>query len=341
MTNKSLKIRIKLHTGQDLLANEPPILDKINEGTPSTKQHSGKHKLLSKMIFTFGGLFFLSASALYLGLSNQDLASNQANIDEQSTTLSKSYQLKPSINSSVSAFPPGAPSMNDLSSLSEPARSGLKEEETDDEPMLPNIQGNEDQLSETDILADESFPVNEPMIQQDLADIPSIDRIDDAVSPTLYGMKVSSNPPAGIPETEPGDTEDSAARPETLVSAVSVNSLYPPNSPNIARAQLTNDVINREPIDRIEEVVRVEGQSLRRLFYYTEFRNMQGQKAVHIWEHDGKVVAEVKFHIRGDRWRVYSSKYLSPSMTGDWIIHVIDGEGKPLKSENFVYSSYE
>jgi len=291
----------------------------------------------------FGGLVFLTALLFYFGLSNRDTAGKHTSIDVQSAMLRDSYQSKskPSTNAAVSAISPTAPSMNDSSLLTGSARSIPSGEKSDHEPMLSNFQNSENQLSETAILAGESFPVSEPMNQQDVPDEPNLDWAHEAASPPASDLQAPTHPPVSHPLSEPSDTEDLAQGSETLVAEVSVDSRHPPDGPNIARAQLTNGVINREPIDRIKEVVHFDGQALKRLFYYTEFLNMPGQKAVHRWEHDGNVVAEVKFNIRGARWRVYSSKYLSPSMAGEWKILVIDGEGKPLKSEHFVYSSYE
>jgi hypothetical protein len=108
---------------------------------------------------------------------------------------------------------------------------------------------------------------------------------------------------------------------------------------NIARAQLTTGIEAREPIDRIESVVYTEGQQLKRLFYFTELRDLKGETIIHRWEHEGEVVAEVKFNVRGNRWRVYSSKYLSPQMTGQWRVIVVNSKGESLVSADFTFES--
>jgi Protein of unknown function (DUF2914) len=108
---------------------------------------------------------------------------------------------------------------------------------------------------------------------------------------------------------------------------------------NIARAQFTTGIEAREPIDRIESVVFTEGQQLKRLFYFTELRDLKGETIIHRWEHEGEVVAEVKFNVRGNRWRVYSSKYLSPQMTGQWRVIVVNSKGESLISTDFMFES--
>lgn len=108
--------------------------------------------------------------------------------------------------------------------------------------------------------------------------------------------------------------------------------------PNIIRAQLTNGIKNREPIDRAESVISTPSQGFKRLFYFTEFRGMKGQKVFHRWEHEGHIVAEVKFNVGGNRWRVYSSKNLIPSMEGEWKITITDATGKVFLTDSFVYN---
>lgn len=108
-------------------------------------------------------------------------------------------------------------------------------------------------------------------------------------------------------------------------------------SPHIARAQFTSGIEAREPIDRIEKIFHSEGNNIKRLYYFTELRNMKGDSVIHRWDHQGKTVANITFNIGGDRWRVYSSKNLPSSLKGRWEVVVTDLSGKPLASESFIY----
>ena len=78
-----------------------------------------------------------------------------------------------------------------------------------------------------------------------------------------------------------------------------------------------------------------------RIYYFTEIRDMAGQTVTHRWEHDGQVMAEVPFEVGGDRWRVYSSKNLEPSWTGEWKASVVDGSGATLSANTFTYNKAE
>lgn len=113
------------------------------------------------------------------------------------------------------------------------------------------------------------------------------------------------------------------------------NSVMP--SAKLARAQFTNGIQHREPIDRIETSVVGEGQGAKRLFYFTELRDLKDETVTHRWEHEGKVMAEVRFNVGGDRWRVYSSKTITPTMKGKWRVVVTDAQGQVLSADSIVY----
>jgi hypothetical protein len=107
-----------------------------------------------------------------------------------------------------------------------------------------------------------------------------------------------------------------------------------PASGTVARAAVTSGIENREPMDELSSVTTEVGK----IFYFTELRGMEGQKVTHRWEHNGEVMAEVPFEVGGPRWRVYSSKNLAPSLTGEWKVSVLDANGNPLSTNTFAYN---
>ncbi|NOY73670.1 MAG: DUF2914 domain-containing protein [Gammaproteobacteria bacterium] len=109
------------------------------------------------------------------------------------------------------------------------------------------------------------------------------------------------------------------------------------NENNIARALFTNGISKREPIDKITGQLTAAPQELKKLYYFTELRGLKGQTITHQWQYDNKVVAEIEFKVRGNRWRVYSSKYLQPHKKGDWQVIVKNGKGNPLETSQFTY----
>mgnify|MGYP000576719174 CR=1 FL=1 len=97
---------------------------------------------------------------------------------------------------------------------------------------------------------------------------------------------------------------------------------------SVVRSIFTTSIQDREPIDKLEKSAEAD-----RVFYFTELRDMSGQTAIHRWEFDGKVMAEVKFDVRGPRWRVWSSKSFTPGWAGDWKVSVLNGAGETISEE--------
>ncbi len=105
---------------------------------------------------------------------------------------------------------------------------------------------------------------------------------------------------------------------------------------NIRRAQFTNGIIKREPIDNVDEL-RASEKELKKLYYFTELQGLKGQTITHQWQHENNVVAEIEFKVRGNRWRVYSSKYLQSHKKGSWQVVVKDEKGNRLEVSPFTY----
>ena len=99
----------------------------------------------------------------------------------------------------------------------------------------------------------------------------------------------------------------------------------------VARSTLTTHVLDHEPQDSITTLTNDNV----RVLYFTELRGLEGQTVVHRWTRDGKTMAEVDIDVGGPRWRVYSSKNLEPSWTGEWTVTVVDAAGRTLATDSF------
>ncbi len=106
-----------------------------------------------------------------------------------------------------------------------------------------------------------------------------------------------------------------------------------PAGGRVARAMFTTEVVDREPVNRVLALAN----DVRRIYFFTELRGMQGQTVYHRWEYNGEVVATVKFEVKGPRWRVYSARDLDPLALGRWTVVVTDEKGWPLKAAIFEY----
>ena len=104
---------------------------------------------------------------------------------------------------------------------------------------------------------------------------------------------------------------------------------------SVVRGVFTSAVTDREPTDTITSL----SNDATNIKFFTELQGLQGQTVTHRWEHADKVMAEIKFDVGSARWRVFSSKRLDPSWTGDWKVSVVDANGGILGTSTFTYTA--
>ncbi|MBT8132349.1 MAG: DUF2914 domain-containing protein, partial [Gammaproteobacteria bacterium] len=101
----------------------------------------------------------------------------------------------------------------------------------------------------------------------------------------------------------------------------------------VARGRLTSAVEQREPVDDLGSTIMGSGAAEQQYYFFTELRELAGQRVRHRWIYNDRVVAEVPFNVgEAWRWRVYSSKTFLPSMTGRWHVQVV------LEDNSIIYS---
>jgi len=99
-------------------------------------------------------------------------------------------------------------------------------------------------------------------------------------------------------------------------------------------AQFTTGIENREPLDQINFIEN----NIRTVFFFSDLRNLAGERVIHRWSYEGRVIAEVPFEVRGPRWRVWSSKEMKPEWTGDWIVEILKSDSEVIAAETFSYT---
>ena len=104
----------------------------------------------------------------------------------------------------------------------------------------------------------------------------------------------------------------------------------------ITRAVLTSAIVHREPVDKLNKSVTAPDKP-KPLFYFTEIVDMKGSTLTHRWRHEGKVVADTKFRIDSDHYRVFSNKQMHAESKGNWQIEVLDQNGRTLQTAHFTY----
>jgi len=149
------------------------------------------------------------------------------------------------------------------------------------------------------------------------------------MSPSIFAEDMHAQPAeTDIIESDAAVEASPATMPETAMKEQSGFSRG-----SVVRSAFTRDIDDREPTEDLQNLTNENGQ----VKFFTELRDMSGQTAVHRWEYDGKVVAEVKFDVKGPRWRVWSSKSFVPQWTGDWKVSVINGAGEVISEKNLSY----
>ena len=100
---------------------------------------------------------------------------------------------------------------------------------------------------------------------------------------------------------------------------------------NISQAVFAKDIKDRTPI----EIVTEADNSLGKIYFFTNIRNLKGNRITHRWIYKEKVKAEIGFDIKGNRWRVWSSKNLWHTWTGQWKVEVVDQNNQVLLTKIF------
>jgi hypothetical protein len=102
----------------------------------------------------------------------------------------------------------------------------------------------------------------------------------------------------------------------------------------VSRAMFTIGIDDREPVIMVDSL---DSSSYTSISFFTELNDLSGHSITHQWTHNDKVMFEKTFEVRGERWRVWTSKTLIPSWTGSWTVNVLDDDRTVLASNSFEY----
>jgi hypothetical protein len=73
-----------------------------------------------------------------------------------------------------------------------------------------------------------------------------------------------------------------------------------------------------------------------KLYAFTRITGANDETYVkHLWFREDTLVAEVELPVRSMSWRTYSSKIVTPDMTGQWRVDITSEDGTLLKSLTF------
>lgn len=164
---------------------------------------------------------------------------------------------------------------------------------------------------------------------------------DTAAAPSTTPTEQKATAPAADVSATTDNADTQAAKPAEQQSGADAQQKSTQQSAesgfsrgSVVRSVFTSGVKDREPVDKLTSGKTDDDH----IFYYTELRDMTGQTAIHRWQYKGKVVAEVKFKVRGPRWRVWSSKTIPTGDTGEWKVSVLNGAGEVIAEDMIDYT---
>ena len=94
------------------------------------------------------------------------------------------------------------------------------------------------------------------------------------------------------------------------------------------RALFTTRIQDKEPVDDLASVTA----ATRQVSFFTELRNLNGKVATHRWSVKGQVVYSKDFRVGAQRWRVWSTKTITP-FSGQVVVVQILVNGQVVTQE--------
>lgn len=90
-----------------------------------------------------------------------------------------------------------------------------------------------------------------------------------------------------------------------------------------ARAIFTTEISNKEPVNDLNSVAVTS----RTVSFFTELVNLNGKVVTHRWSVSGNVVYTKDFRVGADRWRVWTTKTITPFVNGMVVVQIlVDGQ---------------
>ena len=153
-----------------------------------------------------------------------------------------------------------------------------------------------------------------------------------SVSVSLYTLPVLADSAEADSATANDAPQDSQTLDEIKQALKHVESNLSNKNPiqgEIARAVFTHEIDGYDPID---EIVSISVKH-HKVYFFTDLKDMKGEKIFHRWEYNNVVKANVEFDVKADRYRVHSSKNILPNETGEWTVVVTNQDGQVLSRQ--------
>lgn len=112
-------------------------------------------------------------------------------------------------------------------------------------------------------------------------------------------------------------------------------------SASIANAEITGQfttgVENRNPVDNLESITKIDSA---RITFHTVLTELNGMRVFHVWKNGSNEIYRHTINVGSDRWRVWSSISLDHVAPGDTInVEVQNEEGEVLSTNSIKVDS--
>ena len=107
-------------------------------------------------------------------------------------------------------------------------------------------------------------------------------------------------------------------------------------SDHIKRFIISPSVKANEPFGTINDII-FDNNNIATVYAFSEVSNLKNTTLYYLWSLNGEDVAKVKVNIEGDRWRSYSSKFIQPTMHGEWKVELQNENAEILAINRFYY----
>lgn len=107
-------------------------------------------------------------------------------------------------------------------------------------------------------------------------------------------------------------------------------------SDQIKKFVLAQSVNNKTPRGDIEKIT-FDKNNIATVYAFSLVTELVDKTIYYNWQLNGKQIVRVKINIGSDHWRSYSSKFIQPSMHGNWRVTLENKKGKILAVSEFHY----
>jgi hypothetical protein len=188
--------------------------------------------------------------------------------------------------------------------------------------------------AETTLIQPESNTVQPSQPLAELADSPKVATAEQAeeaseqISQPASQANVVVEPATDELEPSMLETEASAEMAEAFTNLEQTSAV----STQVARAQLSSAISQREPVDKLSKVALSE---IQQVYLFMELHEMQGQSIQVNWSHQGQLQASVDLDIGGPRWRTNASKRFTAQSRGEWQVTIVNQQQVRIFEQNF------